>query len=80
VPEGAFDTGVRRCACGDRLKIIAAVEEPAGIASIVAHLGLPPVRRRAYRRGSFRSSTQPDPSAKRRFCDRIDGGVQPAVA
>jgi len=37
----SFDFDIERCACGAQLKIIAAIEEPAVIARILAHLGLP---------------------------------------
>ena len=36
-----FDIGVERCACGGRLKILAAIEEPVVIVRILTHLGLP---------------------------------------
>ncbi|MFM7549658.1 MAG: transposase [Cyanobacteriota bacterium] len=36
-----FDIDVERCACGGKLKIIAAIEEPVVIVRILAHLGLP---------------------------------------
>ena len=37
-----FDIDIERCEhCGDTLKIIAAIEEPAVIAKILTHLGLP---------------------------------------
>ena len=36
-----FDIDVERCACGGRLKIIAAIEEPVVIVRILTHLGLP---------------------------------------
>jgi hypothetical protein len=36
-----FDIDVERCACGGRLKIIAAIEAPVVIVRILAHLGLP---------------------------------------
>ncbi|MCA3143894.1 MAG: hypothetical protein ACK5YW_04720 [Betaproteobacteria bacterium] len=37
-----FDIDVERCACGGRLKILAAIEEPVVIVRIFTHLGLPP--------------------------------------
>ena len=64
-----FDINVERCACGGQLKIIAVIEDPVVIVRILAH-----------RRGSFRSTAQPDPRARRRFCGRTDGRVRPAVA
>jgi hypothetical protein len=37
-----FDIDIERCPhCGGTMKIIAAIEEPAVIAKILAHLGLP---------------------------------------
>ena len=36
-----FDIDVERCACGGRLKIITAIEEPVVIVQILTHLGLP---------------------------------------
>ena len=36
-----FDIDVERCVCGGKLKIIAAIEDPAVIAKILTHLGLP---------------------------------------
>jgi hypothetical protein len=36
-----FDIDVERCACGGKLKIIAAIEEPVLIVRILTHLGLP---------------------------------------
>ena len=35
-----FDIDVERCACGGRLKIIAAIEEPVVIVRILTHLDL----------------------------------------
>jgi hypothetical protein len=31
---------VERCACGDKLKILAAIEEPVVLVRILTHLGL----------------------------------------
>jgi len=40
--ERVFDIDIERCPdCGGRLKIIAAIEEPAVIGRILTHLGLP---------------------------------------
>ena len=36
-----FDIDVERCACGGKLKIIAAIEDPVVIVRILTHLGLP---------------------------------------
>ena len=36
-----FDIDVECCVCGGKLKIIAAIEEPAVIVRILTHLGLP---------------------------------------
>ena len=36
-----FDLDVERCVCGGKLKIIAAIEEPAVIVKILTQLGLP---------------------------------------
>jgi hypothetical protein len=47
-----FDIGVERCACGGKLRIITAIEEPALIERILTHLGLsaqPPPRSPARR-------------------------------
>jgi hypothetical protein len=47
-----FDLDVERCGCGGKLKIIAAIEEPAVIERILTHLGLsaqPPPRAPARR-------------------------------
>ena len=50
-----FDLDVGRCVCGGKLKIIAAIEEPAVIVKILTHLGLPARGRRARRLGRWRS-------------------------
>jgi hypothetical protein len=39
--RGVFDIDVERCACGGKLKIIAAIENPFVIVRILTHLGLP---------------------------------------
>jgi hypothetical protein len=70
--ERVFAIDVERCACGGKLKIIAAIEEPVVVARILTHLGCP--------RRPLRSTTQPDPGARRRFCGRTDGRARPAVA
>jgi len=47
-----LDLDVERCVCGGKLKIIAAIEEPAVIERILTHLGLsaqPPPRALARR-------------------------------
>jgi hypothetical protein len=47
-----FDRDVERCGCGGKLKIMAAIEEPAVIEHILTHLGLsaqPPPRAPARR-------------------------------
>ena len=47
-----FDIDMERCACGGKLKLIAAIEEPAVIEKILTHLGLaarPPPRAPARR-------------------------------
>jgi hypothetical protein len=36
-----FDIDVERCACGGKLKIIAAIEDPVVIVRILTHPGLP---------------------------------------
>jgi len=36
-----FDLDVERCACGGKLKIIAAIEDPVVIVKILTHLNLP---------------------------------------
>jgi hypothetical protein len=36
-----YDIDIERCECGGQLKIIAAIEEPAVIARILTHLGMP---------------------------------------
>ena len=36
-----FDIDIERCEYGGQLKIIAVIEEPAVIVSILTHLGLP---------------------------------------
>jgi len=36
-----FHIDVERCACGGKLKILAAIEEPVVLARILTHLGLP---------------------------------------
>jgi hypothetical protein len=48
-----FDINVERCACGGKLRIIAAIEDPAVIVRILSHLGLPA---RAPPRSSARSA------------------------
>src|SRR3989304_6577734 len=47
-----FDLDIERCVCGGKLKIIAAIEEPAVIERILTHRGLsaqPPPRAPARR-------------------------------
>jgi len=54
-----FDFDVERCVCGGRLKIIAAIEEPAVIERILTHLGLsaqPPPRTPARRVDIFQAA------------------------
>ncbi len=38
--ERVFDIDVERCACGGKLEILAAIEEPAVFVRILTHLGL----------------------------------------
>ena len=48
-----FDIDIERCACGGKLKLVAVIEEPAGIEKILTHLELspqPPPRAPARRR------------------------------
>ncbi len=54
-----FDIDVERCECGGKLKIIAAIEEPAVIERILTHLGLaaqPPPRAPARRGELFQAA------------------------
>ena len=54
-----FDLDVERCVCGGKLKIIAAIEEPAVIERILTHRGLsaqPPPRMPARRFVLFRAA------------------------
>jgi len=54
-----FDIDVERCACGGKLKIIAAIEAPALIERILTHLGLsaqPPPRTPARRIDIFQAA------------------------
>ena len=54
-----FDIDVERCVCGGKLKIIAAIEEPAVIERILTHLGLsaqPPPRTPARRVDLFQAA------------------------
>jgi len=54
-----FDIDVERCECGGKLKIIAAIEEPAVIERILTHLGLaaqPPPRAPARRVELFQAA------------------------
>jgi hypothetical protein len=54
-----FDLDVGRCVCGGKLKIIAAIEEPAVIERILTHLGLcaqPPPRTLARRVDLFQAA------------------------
>ena len=76
-----FDIDVERCECGGQLKIIAAIEEPVVIVRILTHLGLS-ARGAAARTGAggLRSTLQPNPKARRRFCGRADGPARPAFA
>ena len=46
-----FDIDIERCACGGRLKIIAAIEDPAVIVRILTHLGLLTAMQGRYRTG-----------------------------
>ena len=54
-----FDIDVERCVCGGKLRIIAAIEEPAVIERILTHLGLsaqPPPRTPARRVELFQAA------------------------
>jgi hypothetical protein len=54
-----FDFDIERCDCGGKLKIIAAIEEPAVIERILTHLGLsaqPPPPSRARRVELFQAA------------------------
>lgn len=54
-----FDFDVERCVCGGKLKIIAAIEEPAVIERILTNLGLsaqPPPRTPARRVDLFQAA------------------------
>jgi Putative transposase len=54
-----YDIDVERCECGGKLKIIAAIEEPAVIERILTHLGLsaqPPPRAPARRVELFQAA------------------------
>ena len=54
-----FDIDVERCACGGKLKIIAAIEAPALIERMLTHLGLsaqPPPRTPARRIDIFQAT------------------------
>ncbi len=54
-----YDLDVERCLCGGKLKIIAAIEEPAVIERILTHLGLsaqPPPRAPARRFELFQAA------------------------
>jgi hypothetical protein len=54
-----FDLDVERCGCGGKLKIIAAIEEPAVIERILTHLGLctqPPPQTPARRVDLFQAA------------------------
>ncbi len=54
-----FDFDVERCGCGGKLKVIAAIEEPAVIERILTHLGLsaqPPPRTPARRVDLFQAA------------------------
>jgi len=54
-----FDFDIERCGCGGKLKIIAAIEEPAVIERILTHLGLsaqPPPRTPARRVELFQAA------------------------
>jgi hypothetical protein len=54
-----FDFDVERCGCGGKLKIIAAIEEPAVIERMLTHLGLsarPPPRAPAQRFELFQTA------------------------
>ena len=54
-----FDIDVERCVCGGKLRIIAAIEEPAVIERILTHLGLsaqPPPRTPARRVDLFQAA------------------------
>ena len=54
-----FDIDVERCMCGGKMKIIAAIEEPAVIERILTHLGLsaqPPPRAPARRVELFQAA------------------------
>ena len=55
----SFDFDVERCGCGGKLRIIAAIEEPAVIERILTHLGLsaqPPPRTPARRVDLFQAA------------------------
>jgi hypothetical protein len=54
-----FDFDIERCGCGGKLKIIAAIEEPAVIERMLTHLGLsaqPPPRTPARRAELFQAA------------------------
>jgi len=56
----AFNIDVERCVCGGKLRIIAAIEEPAVIERILTHLGL---------------LAQPPPQTPARRVDIFSGGL-----
>jgi hypothetical protein len=75
------DIDIERCPnCGGALKIIAAVEEPAVIARILTHLGLPtrsPAALTGAAAGSVPSGLIPDSTG---FTPRADKPARPALA
>ena len=75
-----FDLDLERCEqCGGKLKIIAAIEEPAVIARILTHLVLaaqPPPHAPARRVDLLQAARYVNPE---RFCTGADGTPRPAL-
>jgi len=73
-----FDFDIVRCTCGGQFKIIAAIEEPAVIARILTHLGLPARARPRAQASSLALFNTPWATRQQRFPDPTGGPARPA--
>jgi hypothetical protein len=77
-----FDIDIARCPhCGGALRIIAAIEEPAVIVKILAHLGLASrALHHAHWSGRWRCSRRSESQGQERFCNKAGDAARPAFA